>query len=139
MKTNKILLGISGLALTALTLTPSLVNAYQGDPNTKGPDYSPERHEIMTQAFTNNDYNAWKEQVQGKGVANRINETNFAKFAQAHNLNLEGKTEEAAAIRTELGLGLRNGSGAGSKDGSGQGPREGQGQKGRNATNRVNQ
>jgi hypothetical protein len=133
MKNNKIILGVSALALTALVAAPSIVSAYKGDPNVQGPNYSPERHAVMTQAFANNDYNAWKEQVQGRGVANKINESNFAQFAQAHQLAAEGKTEEAAAIRAELGLGLRNGSGQGSKDGNGQG------QKGQNAGNRINQ
>ncbi len=130
MKTNKILLGLSGLALTAFALTPSLVSAYQGDPNVSGPDCSPERHEVMTQAFESNDYNAWKEQMQGKGrVTQVVNEGNFSKFAQAHQLSEEGKTDEAAAIRAELGLGLKSANGEGYKGGNGQG------QKGQNQAN----
>lgn len=130
MKTNKILFGLSALALTALAFSPSLVNAYKGDPNVQGPNYSEDRHEVMEQAFANNDYNTWSQQVQGQGVKNKINETNFAKFSEAHRLSLEGKTQEAAAIRAELGLGLGNGSGQGSRGGNGQG---------QNAGNCINQ
>ena len=68
----------------------------------------------MTKAFDSNDYNAWKELMGGRGrVSQVINEDNFARFAEAHRLALEGKTEEAAKIRQELGLGLQNGSGKG--------------------------
>jgi len=68
----------------------------------------------MTKAFEKNDYNAWKNLMQGKGrVTQVVNKDNFSKFAQAHKLALEGKTAEANKIRTELGLGLQNGSGRG--------------------------
>ena len=96
--------------------------AYRGDPGVTGPNYSPERHEAMTQAFENNDYNAWKAQMQGKGrVTQVVNEGNFARFTEMHKLNLEGKTEEANQIKTELGLGLRDGSGSGTGQGNGYG------------------
>ena len=95
---------------------PKLAGAYRGDPSVQGPDCSAERHEIMTEAFENNDYHTWKEQMQGKGrVSQVVNEGNFARFAQAHKLAEEGKLDEAKAIRQELGLGL------GLKNGSGQG------------------
>jgi len=44
-----------------------------------------------------------------------ITEENFARFAEAHRLALEGKTDEANQIRAELGLGQgqRNGDGQG--------------------------
>src|SRR4030043_1220880 len=120
---NKKLLAVSALVLGAgvLLATTSGVLAYRGDPNVQGPNYSPERHEAMTKAFENNDYNAWKELMQGTGrVTQVINEGNFARFAEAHKLALEGKTEEAKSIRTELGLGLRNGSGQGQGMGYGR-------------------
>ena len=45
--------------------------------------------------------------MQGRGrVTQVVNQGNFAKFAQAHELAEAGKQEEAAAIRAELGLGL---------------------------------
>ena len=113
---NKTILALSAVALGvgALFVTTSNAFAYRGDPSVQGPNYSAERHEIMTKAFENNDYNTWKAQMQGKGrVTQVVNESNFARFAEMHKLMLEGKTAEANAIRTELGLGLQNGSGQG--------------------------
>lgn len=111
---NKTILTLSAIVLGAgaLFIAVPKVLAYRGDPNVQGPNYTVERHEAMTQAFINNDYNAWKEQMQGRGrVGQVINEGNFARFSEMHKLMLEGKTEEANSIRTELGLGLQNGSG----------------------------
>ena len=121
MNKKSIILGTIALVLGGLVLIPGTVQAYRGDPNVKGPNYSAERHEEMTKAFENKDYNAWKNLMQGKGrVTQVINEKNFAKFAEAHKLALAGKTEEANKIRTELGLGLRNGSGQGQGQGYGR-------------------
>lgn len=111
---NKKLLILSTVALGAGTLfvTSSKVLAYRGDPSVMGPNYTAQRHEDMTKAFANGDYNAWKELMQGKGrVTQIVNEQNFAKFAQMHQLMLEGKTDQANQIRTELGLGIGNGYG----------------------------
>lgn len=110
---KKFLIGTSMLLATAGLVGSALyVSAYQGNPNIKGPNYTAERHDAMTKAFENNDYNAWKELMAGRGrVTQVINEGNFSKFAEAHKLALEGKIDEANKIRAELGLGLRNGSG----------------------------
>jgi hypothetical protein len=118
MNKKTILLGATALVLGGLVISPVMVQAYRGDPGVQGPDYSPERHEAMTQAFDNTDYNAWKEQMVGKGrVTQIVDESNFARFAEAHKLALEGKLDEAKAIRAELGLGQGqqkgNGSGSG--------------------------
>lgn len=113
---NRKILTLSGavLGLGALFAASSGALAYRGDPSVQGPNYSAERHEAMTQAFENNDYNAWKEQMQGRGrVTQVVNEENFARFAEMHQLMLDGKTDEANAIRAELGLGQQNGSGYG--------------------------
>ena len=120
---NKTILSLSAVALGigALFATSSSAFAYRGDPNVQGPNYTAERHEAMTKAFENKDYNAWKEQMQGRGrVTQVVNESNFAKFAEMHQLMLDGKTAEANAIRTELGLGLQNGSGQGQFGGYGR-------------------
>ena len=111
---NKIILsGLTALIIGGALVAPA-VEAYRGDPNVQGPNYSPERHTQMTKAFENNDYNAWKELTNGRGrVTQVVNKDNFAKFAQAHKLMLEGKKTEAAEIRADLGLGLQNGSGRG--------------------------
>ncbi|KKS15925.1 MAG: hypothetical protein UU74_C0052G0002 [Candidatus Woesebacteria bacterium GW2011_GWA1_41_7] len=120
---NKTILTITGIALGvgALFAASSSAQAYRGDPSVQGPYYSAERHEAMTKAFENKDYNAWKEQMQGRGrVTQVVNEGNFAKFAEMHQMMLDGKTSEANAIRTELGLGLQNGSGQGQGMGYGR-------------------
>jgi len=121
---NKKILTLSALILGSAVLLGSAKSAfaYKFDPTVQGPNYSPERHESITQALNNNDYNAWKAQMQGKGrVTQVINQGNFAKFAEMHKLSLEGKTQEANQIRTELGLGLRDGSGFGQGNGYGRG------------------
>lgn len=114
--TKKTILGLGALAiiLGGAIVFANSSQAYKGDPNVKGPNYSEERHSAMEKAFENNDYAAWKSLMQGRGrVAQVINKDNFAKFAEAHKLALEGKTAEAQKIRTELGLGLKNGNGGG--------------------------
>ena len=117
MKKTAIFLSATALVLGGLAMSPRLVEAYRGDPG-QGPSYTAERHEAMTQAFGDNDYNAWKELMSGKGrVVQVVTEENFARFVEAHKLVGEGKLDEARAIRQELGLGLGNRNG----DGSGQG------------------
>ena len=92
MTKTKILTGLSLLTLTGLMIVP-VAGAYRGDPNVQGPNYTAERHEAMTNAFENNNYNEWKNQMQGQGrVTEVVNEGNFAKFAEAHKLMLEGET-----------------------------------------------
>ncbi|KKU56319.1 MAG: hypothetical protein UX78_C0010G0037 [Candidatus Amesbacteria bacterium GW2011_GWA2_47_11] len=113
---NKAILTISALALGAGVLFATVPSAlaYRGDPNVQGPNYSPERHEAMEKAFENKDYNAWKELMKGRGrVTQVVNEQNFNRFAEMHQLRVEGKVDEANQIRQELGLGLHDGSGAG--------------------------
>jgi len=130
--TTKLISGLFATALVFTTLAATPAFAYQGDPSVQGPNYSPERHEEMTQAFANNDYNAWKtlmEQNANKGrVMDIVTEDNFSTFVTAHNLAAEGKIEEAKALRAEIGLGLKNGTGQGSRNGTGQGQKDGTGQ-----------
>ncbi len=116
MNTKKLLYGFSALALMAAagTIVAGQALAYQGDYTKKGPNYTPERHEAMEKAFDNNDYDAWKNLMQGKGrVTQVITKDNFAKFAQAHKLAEQGKAAEADAIRKDLGLRMRDGQGMG--------------------------
>ena len=121
MNTKIAILSTTGLVLGGLLLTSGQAFAYRGDPAVKGPNYSEERHEAMIKIFENNDYAAWKELVQDRGrVTQVINEENFARFAEAHRLMLEGKNDEALKLREELGLGLRNGSGQGMGRGYGR-------------------
>jgi len=112
MKKTILTLGATAFVLGGLFMTSNTISAYRGDSSIKGPDCTEERHQEMEQAFENNDYNAWKEQMQGKGrVTQVVNEGNFARFAEAHRLAEEGNYEEADQIRQELGLGFKNGSG----------------------------
>ncbi|KKR00066.1 MAG: hypothetical protein UU25_C0031G0012 [Microgenomates group bacterium GW2011_GWB1_40_9] len=107
MNKTIIALSIATVALGGILLYPKAAEAYRGDPSIKGPYYTEERHEAMEKAFETKDYNAWKNLMQGRGrVTQVVNQGNFAKFAQAHELAEAGKQEEAAAIRAELGLGL---------------------------------
>lgn len=118
MNKKVLVTSIAAVVLAGVALYPQVADAYRGDPNVKGPNYSAERHEAMTKAFETNNYNAWKAQMNGRGrVTQIINEKNFARFAEAHRLALQGKTAEANKIRAELGLnngqGMKNGQGGG--------------------------
>jgi len=114
MNKTIIALSIATVVLGGVFAFPKVAEAYRGDPAVKGPYYTAERHEAMEKAFETKDYNTWKNLMQGKGrVTQVVNQNNFAKFAQAHELAEAGKTQEASAIRAELGLGLHNGSGQG--------------------------
>jgi len=120
---KKILLTVLGLGVIAVTGFAALnsASAYQGDYTKKGPNYTPERHDAMQTALNNNDYEAWKNLMQGKGrVTEVINEQNFSKFAEAHKLAEEGNFEQADAIRKELGLRTRDGQPTGSGFGQGK-------------------
>lgn len=112
MKKTTLGLGALALILGVTAISAQSVLAYRGDSTVQGPNYSIERHTAMEKAFQDKDYTAWKSLMQNQGrVTQIITEANFAKFVEAHNLSLQGKTEEAQKIRQELGLGLRNGSG----------------------------
>ncbi|MEW6617119.1 MAG: hypothetical protein AB1333_01735 [Patescibacteria group bacterium] len=115
-KTKKTVLSLGMIALVmgVTMIFAESVSAYQGDPATKGPNYSTERHAAMEKAFETNDYTAWKNLMQNKGrVTQVINKDNFAKFAQAHTLVEKGDMVGAQKIKQELGFGLRNGGGKG--------------------------
>ena len=104
------------------TIAAGSIHAYQGDYTKKGPNCTTDRHEAMEKAFDNNDYNAWKNLMQGRGRATQVvTKDNFAKFAQAHKLAEQGKYAEADAIRKNLGLRTRDGQKIGAGYGQGQG------------------
>lgn len=109
MNKTSILFGLTTLVITGAITAPQAVLAYRGDPNVKGPNYAADRHTAMEKAFENKDYNAWKSLMAGRGrVTQVVNTQNFDKFAKAHELAKQGKTNEANKIRAELGLGLHN-------------------------------
>ena len=98
------------VALSTMALTAGTASAYRGDPNVQGPNYTLERHQAMTQAFENNDYQAWKDLMVGKGrVLQVVNESNFSRFAEMHRLMMAGDVAGAQKIRAELGLGMHYG------------------------------
>lgn len=115
MSTKNIVLGGVGMVvLSALAYTATSVSAYRGNTDQKGPNYTEERHAQMEQAFESKDYAAWKNLMAGKGrITEVVNEGNFSRFAQMHELKEDGKYAEADAIRQELGLGNGNGNGKG--------------------------
>jgi hypothetical protein len=119
----------------------SLVDASSGgelaSSTPRGRCYSADRHEKAVQALTAGDYAAWREVMSENEchprVLDVVNETNFARFAEAYKLAADGKIAEADVIRTELGLPKladRGNGQAGACDGSrkGQGKGKGQGQ-----------
>jgi hypothetical protein len=136
MKKSKIV--IPALALGTIAIAGvgmiSSVSAYQGDYSKQGPNFSEERHAIMTQAFENNDYATWRAEMEKNSRRGRVldvvNQDNFARFAEAHRLGVNGQTEEADAIRAELGLrgskGERMNKGYGNKQGQGNGQGRGE-------------
>lgn len=110
------------IAVGTVVAVASSVSAYKGDPQVMGPNCDEETHEQMSQIMENGDYQAWKELRQGKGrIDEVINEDNFNRFVEMHQLRVEGKDEEANQIREELGLGLRDGSGQRRGMGEGRG------------------
>ncbi len=122
MKKTTLGLGALALILGVVVVSTGSALAYRGDTAVKGPNYTAERHTAMLKAFENKDYTAWKNLMQNRGMASKvITEANFAKFVEAHNLALQGKTAEAQKIRKELGLGLQNGSGKSGDMGMGRG------------------
>ena len=134
---SKIPIAFISLAVLTLILTAgaSSVLAYQGDYSQEGPNCTPEKHAIMEAAFDSNDYDAWKEQVNGRGrITQIINEDNFPQFVEAHRLASDGDIAGADAIRAELGLRTSNGErmGAGYKGANGErsGQMQGKGYRG---------
>ena len=126
MKDKKTTIGAAALvAVIATAGFAASTFAYQGDPNVQGPNFNEETHEIMTKAFENKDYSAWKDAKpnQNGRMMEKINEENFAKFAEMREARLAGDTETADSLRAELGLGqgqMRHGNGAGHRQGHGQ-------------------
>lgn len=106
-------MGILGLAVVGVTAYGVSAYASQGRTGQFGSNYTPERHALMMKAFEGNDYTTWKSQMGNRGATRVVTEQNFARFTQMHNLMLEGKINEANAIRSELGLGQGGGRGQG--------------------------
>ena len=117
MNIAKLMIGAAVLVGGLALFIPQSVLAYKGDATVQGPNYTAERHAAITEAFAKKNYVAWKSLMEGKGVTRKITAANFERFAEAHQLSLQGKTAEAAKIRAELGLGQKDGSGSGQGQG----------------------
>ncbi|MBU1202779.1 hypothetical protein KKH39_01920 [Patescibacteria group bacterium] len=114
MNKNKLYILSSFLGLVVTTLVVSnIASAHWGNPSVEG-QLTPNterfqamqtERDAMVSAIENRDYQAWKEIVDSRPhITDYINESNFDKFAQMHELMMAGKLEEAQAVRDELGL-----------------------------------
>ncbi|KKP43923.1 MAG: hypothetical protein UR34_C0001G0095 [candidate division WS6 bacterium GW2011_GWC1_33_20] len=127
MKNKLIVLGTLAVALLGvIAFTTKEADAYRGDYTQVGPNHTEEREAQMEEIFESKDYDAWvalmTEGGRNPGVLDKIDfQEDFNSFVEAHELALEGKTEEANAIREDLGLGQgqRMGNGHGMRYGSG--------------------
>lgn len=118
---KKIIATFAVLAITVILGQGLLQDAlaYRGDPNKIGPNCTKEQHDAIQNALESKNYAEWKKLMEGRPIVDKITEEDFAKFAQMHQLRVEGKFEEANKIRAELGLGLGQGQKNGPRDGSG--------------------
>jgi len=116
---NKKIIGVVGLVVGVLTVVGlSQVSAYKGDYTQVGPNHTEEREAAMTKVMEEKDFESWKalmtEDGRTPGVLRKIDtQEEFERFAEARRLGKEGKTAEANAIRSELGLGNGQGKGSG--------------------------
>lgn len=126
MKNKLIVLGTLAVALLGvIAFTTKDADAYRGDYTQVGPNHTEEREAQMEEIFESKSYEAWvallTEDGRNPGVLDKIDsQEDFNSFVEARELALEGKTEEANAIREELGLGQgqRRGNGQGMRDGN---------------------
>jgi len=115
LKAQRILTAVAVLTLVVV-LGQGLVgqaSAYRGDQTKLGPNCTQEKHNAVQKAVETKNYNEWKKLMEGRPILNKINEGNFAKFAEMHKLMTQGKFQEANKIRAELGLGQGQGNGMG--------------------------
>ncbi|MBU0647615.1 hypothetical protein KJ855_00370 [Patescibacteria group bacterium] len=92
---NKLLIGIISIG----TIAATTASVYAFNPDIK---------DSIKEALANNDYAAWSEAIADSPRAEEmlatIDETNFDKLVEAHNLMEAGNKEGAKAIMEELGL-----------------------------------
>lgn len=121
MKNTVLAIGTLVVALLGvIAFTTKGSDAYQGDFTKVGPYHTEEREAQMEEVFESKDYQAWVELMtqdgRTPGVLQKVDsQEKFELFVEARRLALEGKTDEANAIRAELGLGQ------GSRHGNGNG------------------
>lgn len=104
----------AAIAGVAGVITTSNGRAYAatGDQPQFGTGITSDWRDAMEQAFSDNDYDTWRDLVEaspGKGrkqILEVITSENFPRFAEAHRLALKGDVKGANSIRQELGLPL---------------------------------
>jgi len=134
MKTKTTIL--LALLIVGTLFATTMVSAYKGDYNIKGPDYTEERHDAMQTAFAELDYETWYNLMTATGrvpkVAAVVTKDNFKQFVAAHDAALAGDMQTASDLRAELGLhnGVGSEDGMGFKQGANQGKRQQQESKG---------
>ncbi len=102
IKEPKKLIGATLAVVLVMGAVTSTAFAYQGDPDRRGPNYTPERYEAVSHALATRDYSAWSRLMEGKGAARFVNRDNFARFAEIREIALSGDKERAREMRYEL-------------------------------------
>lgn len=105
---------IAGLSVITLLASSTTASAYRGDPNVQGPNYTPERHQAMEQAFETNNYGSWLKLMEGRAFRLKEvvkNSTIFAEFAKAHESGIEALNAFRAKYNLVMGnqMGFRQG------------------------------
>ena len=104
MKLNKPLLAALGI-ITVCATGSAVALAANSDAGNGNQGTPPAIQDDVQTALDNSDYSAWKEAIESRpNITDYINEDNFDKYIEMRNLMREGKTDEADAIREELGL-----------------------------------
>lgn len=127
MKRIALVLILSALAATAATASDSTTVTPSRD----------DHRARMEKAIESRDYEGWKAEREAWGAkgqaGQKVTKENFESFAKMHDAMKAGRTDEAAALRKELGLvegkGMGGGQGKGmcAKHGNGMGGGQGQG------------
>jgi len=116
MKTQ-IVLSIAALALGLVAVksfTPVL--AYRGDATVKGPNYSEVKHQTNLAAFEKGDYQAWVNNMSGRGATRFVTAANFKEFATAQVAAQKGDSTLLTAFRSKYGMGMGMGKGQGGQN-----------------------
>lgn len=108
MKNKRSVVVLGLLLVVGIVSSLAVVSAYRGDPSVTGPNYSEDRHDAMTQAFADGDYDAWRSLMEQNGARGRVldvvDESNFDVFSRMHQAMIDGDVELASQLRSELGL-----------------------------------
>lgn len=121
-----------------LALTLAAVSGFAATPDSAA---LAAHHQKIDAAVAARDYDAWKAEhdafSQGKG-GSKVTRENFETYAKMREAQTAGRTDEAQALRTQLGMGQGQGAGQGQGMHAGQGNGQcakGQGMKGQGVGN----